>query len=64
MNKTFKVVFNKVRGTLTVVNECTKSVQAKGTKTVVALAVLELLPLFLRARTPMTQNGRSTPKSE
>ncbi len=25
MNKTFKVVFNKVRGALVVTNECTKS---------------------------------------
>ena len=39
MNKTFKVVFSKARGTLMVVNELTSSVQAKGTKTVVAAAV-------------------------
>ena len=36
MNKTFKVVFNKVRGALIAVNEATSSVQKKGTKTVVA----------------------------
>lgn len=40
MNKTFKVVFNKVRGALIAVNEATSSVQKKGTKTVVAAAVL------------------------
>ena len=34
MNSTFKVVFNKARGALMVVNEVTSSVQAKGTKTV------------------------------
>ena len=39
MNSTFKVVFNKARGALMVVNEVTSSVQAKGTKTVVAAAV-------------------------
>lgn len=36
MNKTFKVVFNKARGVMTVVNEATSSVQAKGCKAVVA----------------------------
>ena len=40
MNKTFKVVFNKARGTLMVVNEATSSVQKKGTKTVIAAAVV------------------------
>ena len=39
MNKSFKVVFNKARGALMVVNEVTSSVQAKGTKTVIATAV-------------------------
>ena len=38
MNKSFKVVFNKTRGTLMAVNEATSSVQAKGVKTVVAAA--------------------------
>lgn len=36
MNSTFKVVWNKARGALMVVNEATSAVQAKGTKTVVA----------------------------
>ncbi len=36
MNKTFKVVFNKARGALMVANEMTSSVQAKGTRTVIA----------------------------
>lgn len=40
MNQTFKVVFNKARGALMVVNEVTSCVQAKGTKTVVAAAAL------------------------
>ena len=38
MNKTFKVVFNKVRGAFVAVNEATSSVQKKGTKTVLAVA--------------------------
>lgn len=43
MNRTFKVCFNKARGALMVVNEITSSVQAKGTKTVVAAAVASAL---------------------
>ena len=40
MNKSFRVVFNKARGALMVVNEMTSSVQAKGTKTVIATSFL------------------------
>ena len=43
MNKSFKVVFNKARGALMVVNEVTSSVQAKGTKTVIAAAVATMV---------------------
>lgn len=43
MNKSFKVVFNKARGALMVVNEVTSSVQAKGTKTVIAAAVATMM---------------------
>ena len=39
MNKSFKVVFSKARSALMVVNEATSSIQAKGTKTVIAVAV-------------------------
>lgn len=39
MNTTFRVIFNKVRGTLMVVNELTSSVQSKGTTLVKAAAV-------------------------
>lgn len=39
MNKAYKVVFNKVRGVMMVVNELTKSLRKKGTKTVVAMTV-------------------------
>lgn len=42
MNQSFKVVFNKARGALMVVNEVTSCVQAKGTKTVIAAAVAAL----------------------
>ena len=42
MNSNFKVVFSKARGALMVVNEATSSVQAKGTKTVIAAAVAAL----------------------
>ena len=38
MNKSFKVVFSKARSALMVVNEATSSIQAKGTKTVIAVA--------------------------
>ena len=43
MNKSFKVVFNKARGALMVVNEVTSCVQAKGTKTVIAAAVAAMV---------------------
>lgn len=43
MNKSFKVVFSKARGALMAVNELTSSVQAKGTKTVIAVAVASLV---------------------
>ena len=43
MNNSFKVVFNKARGALMVVNEITSTVQAKGTKTVVATAVAAMI---------------------
>ena len=43
MNSTFKMVFNKARGALMVVNEVTSSVQGKGTKTVVAAAVAAMI---------------------
>ena len=43
MNRSFKVVFNKTRDALMVVNEISSSVQAKGTKTVIALAIGSLL---------------------
>lgn len=43
MHSTYKVVFNKARGALMVVNEATSSVQAKGTKTVIAAAVTALM---------------------
>ena len=43
MNKTFKVVFNKARGALMVVNEATSSIQGKGTKTAVAVAAATMI---------------------
>lgn len=43
MNKTFKVVFNKARGALMVVNEITGTAHKKGTKTVIAVAVAAAL---------------------
>lgn len=43
MNSTFKVVFNKARGAFMAVNEITSSVQAKGTKTIVATVVTTLM---------------------
>lgn len=43
MNRTFKVVFNKARGALTVVNEVTSSVQAKSAKSVMVATVLAVM---------------------
>lgn len=40
MNQTFKVVFSAARGALMVVNELTRTVQGKGTKTVVAVVMV------------------------
>ena len=51
MNATFKVVFNKARGALMVVNEVTSSVQAKGTKTVVAVAAAAAVTSAMAADT-------------
>ena len=43
MNKSFKVVFSKARSALMVVNEVTSSIQAKGTKTVIAAAAATMI---------------------
>ena len=43
MNKSFKVVFSKARSALMVVNEATSSIQAKGTKTVIAAAAAAMI---------------------
>ena len=43
MNKSFKVVFSKARSALMVVNEATSSIQAKGTKTVIATAAAAMI---------------------
>ncbi len=43
MNRTFKIIFNAVRGALMVTNEATSSVQKKGTTTLVATAVAAAL---------------------
>ena len=51
MNKSFRVVFNKARGALMVVNEMTSSVQAKGTKTVIGTAVSALMAGSVMAST-------------
>lgn len=59
MNKSFKVVFSKARGALMVVNELTSSVQAKGTKTVLATAVASALMagVAMAAEGDMVING-------
>ena len=43
MNKTFKVVFNKVRGALVVTNECTKSCIGSAPKLLIASTSLLIL---------------------
>lgn len=64
MNKSFKVVFNKARGALMVVNEVTSSVQAKGTKTVIAAAVAALAASGAMATEWNTPKGEVTSVSE
>ena len=48
MNKTYKVIFSKVRGALMVCNEITSSVQKKGIQLVVATAGLVAMQELLR----------------
>ena len=57
MNKSFKVVFSKARSALMVVNEATSSVQAKGTKTVIAAAAAAMLAggAMVAAANPATE---------
>lgn len=65
MNKSFKVVFNKARGALMVVNEVTSSVQAKGTKTVIAAAVAALVAggaVAADTQWLLIRSGRMLPK--
>ena len=57
MNKNYKVVFSKARGALMVVNELTSSVQAKGTKTVIAGAVASLVAGGAMAAEPSLNGG-------
>ena len=54
MNKSFKVVFSKARSALMVVNEATSSVQAKGTKTVIAAAAAAMIAGGAMAETVAT----------
>ena len=63
MNKTFKIVFNKVRGALMVANELTGSVQKKGTKTVLATSALLLLSTAYAAPTPDATIGVNASQS-
>ena len=59
MNKSFKVVFNKARGTLMAANEITSSVQAKGTKVAVAVAVAMLAGTAAAAADSVWQDAPS-----
>lgn len=43
MNRTFKILFNRARGTMMVANEATRSVSKGTTKAVVAVAVASAL---------------------
>ena len=54
MNKSFKVVFSKARSGLMVVNEATSSIQAKGTKTVIAAAAAAMIAGGAVAAQPKT----------
>ena len=72
MNATYKVVFNKARGALMIVNEITSMVQSKGSKTVVAAAVAAVLtgvtstamagePAPASSKTTVVIDGSATP---
>ena len=59
MNKSFKVVFSKARSALMVVNEATSSIQAKGTKTVIAAAAAAMIAGGAVATEPTGIDGSS-----
>ena len=59
MNKSFKVVFSKARSALMVVNEATSSIQAKGTKTVIAAAAAAMIAGGAVAAEPTGIDGNS-----
>ena len=59
MNKSFKVVFSKARSALMVVNEATSSIQAKGTKTVIAAAAAAMIAGGAVADEPTGIDGNS-----
>ena len=59
MNKSFKVVFSKARSALMVVNEATSSIQAKGTKTVIAAAAAAMIAGGAVAAEPIGIDGNS-----
>ena len=59
MNKSFKVVFSKARSALMVVNEATSSIQAKGTKTVIAAAAAAMIAGGAVAAEPTGIGGNS-----
>ena len=59
MNKSFKVVFSKARSALMVVNEATSSIQAKGTKTVIAAAAATMIAGGAVAAEPTGIDGNS-----
>ena len=58
MNKSFKVVFSKARSALMVVNEATSSIQAKGTKTVIAAAAVAMIAGGAMAAQSTEKNDR------
>ena len=62
MNKSFKVVFSKARSALMVVNEATSSIQAKGTKTVIAAAAAAMIAGGAVAATTSFVTGQATLK--
>ena len=63
MNKSFKVVFSKARSALMVVNEATSSIQAKGTKTVIAAAAAAMIAGGAVAATTSFVTGTDTLKN-
>ena len=66
MNKTYKIIFNRLRGTLMVANEMTRSVQRKSAKCVLATAAIAMMTVGTaqgESTTPIVWDSATLPSS-